>query len=173
MIKLSTSLPFNLSRNFAILTVVYFGKKSSNLIHQKPQSVKTNPKPNGTSPMSDTQYPLIMDVASPPVHNPDEIKSILEAVLFAASEPISLEQFGQLFDDVSTWQIRQQLMQLRDEYQEMQIAAFNSLRLPTDFRSAHTPSIIRGLKNFTRARSVSNSRLPLWKPSLSSPINSP
>ena len=69
--------------------------------------------------MSDTQYPLIMDVASPPVHNPDEIKSVLEAVLFAASEPISLEQFGQLFDDVSTWQIRQQLMQLRDEYQEM------------------------------------------------------
>jgi segregation and condensation protein B len=59
-----------------------------------------------------------MDVASAPVHNPDEIKSILEAVLFAASEPISLEQFGQLFDDVSTWQIRQQLMQLRDEYQE-------------------------------------------------------
>ena len=69
--------------------------------------------------MSDTQYPLVMDVASAPVHNPDEMKSILEAVLFAGSEPISLEQFRQLFDDVSSWQIRQQLMQLRDEYQEM------------------------------------------------------
>ena len=68
--------------------------------------------------MSDTQYPLLIDVASPLVHNPDEIKSVLEAVLFAASEPISLEQFGQLFEEISTWQIRQQLMQLRDEYQE-------------------------------------------------------
>ena len=68
--------------------------------------------------MSDTQYQLTMDVASPPVNNPDEIRSVLEAVLFAASEPISLEQFQQLFDDISTWQIRQQLMQLRDEYQE-------------------------------------------------------
>ena len=67
--------------------------------------------------MSDTQYQLTMDVASPPVHNPDEIRSVLEAVLFAANEPISLEQFQQLFDDVSTWHIRQQLMQLRDEYQ--------------------------------------------------------
>ena len=46
-------------------------------------------------------------------------RSSKSSVLFAASEPISLEQFGQLFDDVSTWQIRQQLMQLRDEYQEM------------------------------------------------------
>ncbi len=68
--------------------------------------------------MSDSQYQLAMDVASPPVHNPDEMRSVLEAVLFAASEPISLEQFQQLFDDASTWQIRQQLMQLRDEYQE-------------------------------------------------------
>ena len=68
--------------------------------------------------MSDTEYPLLIDVASPPLHSPDEIKSVLEAVLFAASEPISLEQFNQLFDDVSTWQIRQQLTQLQDEYQE-------------------------------------------------------
>ena len=68
--------------------------------------------------MSDTQYPIIMDVASAPVHSLDEIKSILEAILFAASEPISLEQFSQLFDGVSTRQIHQQLMLLRDEYQE-------------------------------------------------------
>ena len=68
--------------------------------------------------MSDTQYPLIMDVASAPVHDPNEIKSILEAVLFAASEPISLEQFSQLFDHVSTRQIRQELIRLQEEYQE-------------------------------------------------------
>ncbi len=46
---------------------------------------------------------------------PDKVKSILEAILFAASEQISLEQFSQLFDDVSTRQIRQQLMLLRDD----------------------------------------------------------
>ena len=69
--------------------------------------------------MSDTEQLTIMDATDTPVPNLDEIRSILEAVLFAASEPISLEQFSQLFDDVSIRQIRQQLVQLQDEYQEM------------------------------------------------------
>ncbi len=69
--------------------------------------------------MPDTEHSITMNEANTLAPNPDEIKSILEAILFAASEPISLEQFSQLFDDVSTRQIRQQLMLLRDEYQEM------------------------------------------------------
>ena len=36
MIKSSTSLPLNLLGNFAIPTVTYFGKKSSNLVQQAP-----------------------------------------------------------------------------------------------------------------------------------------
>ena len=50
--------------------------------------------------------------------SPSEVKPILEAVLFAASEPISLKQFSQLFDDVSSQQIRHLLVKLRDEYQD-------------------------------------------------------
>ena len=68
--------------------------------------------------MLDTDHSITMDATDTLAPNLDEVKSILEAVLFAASEPISLEQFSQLFDDVSVRQIRQQLMRLRDEYQE-------------------------------------------------------
>ena len=68
--------------------------------------------------MLDTDHSITMDATDTLAPNLDEVKSILEAILFAASEPISLEQFSQLFDDVSVRQIRQQLMRLRDEYQE-------------------------------------------------------
>lgn len=50
--------------------------------------------------------------------SPDEIKSILEAVLFAVSEPISLKQFSQVLNGASTRQIRQVLKQLHDEYRD-------------------------------------------------------
>lgn len=49
--------------------------------------------------------------------SPDDIKSILEAVLFAVSEPISLKQFSLMLNGISTRQIHQVLKQLRDEYQ--------------------------------------------------------
>ena len=68
--------------------------------------------------MLDTEHSITMDATDTLAPDLDEVKSILEAILFAASEPISLEQFSQLFDDVSVRQIRQQLMLLQDEYQE-------------------------------------------------------
>ena len=68
--------------------------------------------------MLDTEHSITMDATDTLAPDLDEVKSILEAILFAASEPISLEQFSQLFDDASVRQIRQQLMRLRDEYQE-------------------------------------------------------
>ena len=97
--------------------------------------------------MSDTQYPLIMDVATAPVHNPDEIKSILEAVLFAASEPISLEQFSQLFDNVSTRQIHQELMRLQDEYQEMN-RSFQLIEIANGFQICSDPAYHQWIEKF-------------------------
>ncbi len=69
--------------------------------------------------MLDIEHPIAIDATNTLAPDLDEIKSILEAILFVASEPISLEQFSQLFDGVSTRQIRQELMRLRDEYQEL------------------------------------------------------
>lgn len=97
--------------------------------------------------MSDTQYPLIMDVASPPVHNPDEIKSILEAILFAANEPISLEEFSQLFDDISTRQIHQELMRLQDEYQEMN-RSFQLIEIANGFQICTHPEYHQWIEKF-------------------------
>ena len=97
--------------------------------------------------MSDTQYPLIMDVASAPVHNPDEIKSILEAVLFAASEPISLEQFSQLFDDISTRQIRGELTRLQGEYRENN-RSFQLIEIANGFQICTHPMYHQWVEKF-------------------------
>ena len=67
--------------------------------------------------MLDTEHLTTVDATDTLAPDLDEIKSILEAILFAADEPISLEQLSQLFDNVSTRQIRQELMRLQDEYQ--------------------------------------------------------
>ena len=67
--------------------------------------------------MPDTDHLPSMDTTNTPMTEPDEVKSILEAILFAASEPISIQQLSQLLNDVSSRQIRQLLMQLRDEYE--------------------------------------------------------
>ena len=69
---------------------------------------------------------------------PDEVKSILEAVLFAASEPISLKQLSQLFDDVSARQIRQLLMELSDEYQETN-RSFQLIEIANGFQICTRP----------------------------------
>lgn len=97
--------------------------------------------------MSDTQYPLIMDVASAPVHSPNEIKSILEAVLFAASEPISLEQFSQLFDDVSARQIRQELIRLQEEYQQTN-RSFQLIEIANGFQICTNPTYHQWVEKF-------------------------
>lgn len=77
--------------------------------------------------------------------NPDEIKSIVEAILFAASEPISLKQLGQLFDGVSTQQIRQSLMQLRDEYQNTN-RSFQLIEIANGFQVCTRPEYHRWIE---------------------------
>lgn len=70
--------------------------------------------------------------------SPDEIKSIVEAILFAVSEPISLKQFSQALDGMSTRQIRQLLMQLRDEYRDTN-RSFELIEIANGFQICTRP----------------------------------
>ena len=49
---------------------------------------------------------------------PDQLKSILEAILFVSSEAITIEQFCQIIDGASSKQIKDELTKLAKEYQE-------------------------------------------------------
>ncbi|MCS5611141.1 MAG: SMC-Scp complex subunit ScpB [Candidatus Poribacteria bacterium] len=49
---------------------------------------------------------------------PGQLKSILEAILFVSSEPITIEQFCQVLEGVSPKRIKDELAKLAEEYQE-------------------------------------------------------
>ena len=97
--------------------------------------------------MLNTQHQITIDVINTPSPNPDNIKSILEAILFAANEPISLEQFSQLFDDISTRHIRQALLQLRDEYQETN-RSFQLIEIANGFQICTDPAYHQWIEKF-------------------------
>ena len=69
----------------------------------------------------DSEYVTAVD----PIDDPDSLseqmlKSILEAILFAASEPISVKQFQAVLPELEARAIRQGLFELRDEYEKME-----------------------------------------------------
>jgi segregation and condensation protein B len=77
----------------------------------------------------------------------DDIKSILEAILFAANEPIALKQFSALFEGVSTRQLRQLLMQLRDEYQASN-RSFQLVEIANGFQICTRPEYHNWIERF-------------------------
>ncbi len=97
--------------------------------------------------MSDTEHLFTTDATDTLPPNLDEVKSVLEAILFAASEPISLEQLSQLFDDVSSRQIRQQLMRLKDEYQETN-RSFQLIEIANGFQICSDPAYHQWIEKF-------------------------
>ena len=97
--------------------------------------------------MSATEHSITTDATDMLAPNLDEVKSILEAILFAASEPISLEQFSQLFDDVSAQQVRQQLMRLKDEYQETN-RSFQLIEIANGFQICSDPAYHQWIEKF-------------------------
>ncbi len=77
----------------------------------------------------------------------DEIRSILEAIMFAASEPVSLKQFSQIFESVSIWEIRRLLMQLRDEYRETN-RSFELVEIAKGFQICTRPEYHSWIEKF-------------------------
>ena len=78
---------------------------------------------------------------------PIQVRSILEAILFAANEPISLEQFGHVFSNLLVDDIRNQLTKLRDEYQATN-RSFQLIEIANGFQVCTRPEYRSWIEKF-------------------------
>ena len=76
-----------------------------------------------------------------------KLKSILEAILFAASEPISLEQFQDALPDLDKRAIRRGLAELREDYQEMD-RSFHLVEIANGYQICTRPEYSEWIQKF-------------------------
>lgn len=96
----------------------------------------------------DSEYVTAVD----PVEEPDPIsmpkpKSILEAILFAASEPISVDQFQAVLPELDKRTIRRELDELRQDYQEMR-RSFRLVEIANGYQICTSPQYSEWIQKF-------------------------
>jgi segregation and condensation protein B len=79
--------------------------------------------------------------------SPTQVKSILEAILFAANEPISVKQLSQVFGDISTRDLREQLTALGDDYQATN-RSFQLVEIANGFQVCSRPEYSDWIEKF-------------------------
>lgn len=87
-----------------------------------------------------------------PVNNSDvapeeNIKSILEAILFAASEPISVKQFQHAMPGINAREVRKVLSELRDEYEQMH-RSFHLVEIANGYQICTRPKFSEWIRKF-------------------------
>ncbi len=83
----------------------------------------------------------------PDVMPEENSKSILEAILFAASEPISVKQFQHAIPGISVREIRRVLSELRDDYQEMN-RSFCLIEIANGYQICTRPEYSEWIRKF-------------------------
>ncbi|MCY3548838.1 MAG: SMC-Scp complex subunit ScpB [Candidatus Poribacteria bacterium] len=96
----------------------------------------------------DSEYVTAVD----PVEEPGPIsmpkpKSILEAILFAASEPISVDQFQAVLPELDKRAIRRELDELRQDYQEMR-RSFRLVEIANGYQICTRPQYAEWIQKF-------------------------
>ncbi|RKU20144.1 SMC-Scp complex subunit ScpB [Candidatus Poribacteria bacterium] len=86
-------------------------------------------------------------MSNPDVAPEENIKSILEAILFAASEPISVKQFQHAMPGINTREIRKVLSELRDEYQQMN-RSFHLVEIANGYQICTRPEFSEWIRKF-------------------------
>lgn len=76
-----------------------------------------------------------------------KLKPILEAILFAASEPISLEQFQDALPGLDKRIIRKKLAELSDDYQEMG-RSFHLIEIANGYQICTRPEYAEWIQKF-------------------------
>ena len=76
-----------------------------------------------------------------------KLKSILEAILFAASEPISMEQFQDALPEIGKRAIRKALTALQDEYQEID-RSFHLVEIANGYQVCTRPEYSEWIQKF-------------------------
>lgn len=74
-------------------------------------------------------------------------KAILEAILFAASEPISVKQFRHALPALSTREIRNGLIELRNDYQELH-RSFRLVEIANGYQICTCPEYAEWVSKF-------------------------
>lgn len=80
-------------------------------------------------------------------HSEENTKSILEAILFAASEPITIKQFQHAIPDMNAREIRKALFELRDDYQQMN-RSFRLIEIANGFQICTRPEFSEWIRKF-------------------------
>jgi len=82
---------------------------------------------------------------------PTEAKSIIEALLFVSSEPITLKQITQVLENVNTATARQLIYELRDEYHASN-RSFQLIEIANGFQICTRPEYNQWIKKFYTRR---------------------
>lgn len=77
----------------------------------------------------------------------EKLKSILEAILFAASEPISLDQFQSALPEISKRILRRGLAELSEDYEEMG-RSFHLVEIANGYQICSRPEYAEWIEKF-------------------------
>ena len=86
-------------------------------------------------------------IEEPNLMSDQKLKSILEAILFAASEPISMKQFQDAMPGLDKRAIRQGLAELSDDYQEMD-RSFHLVEIANGYQICSRPEYSEWIQKF-------------------------
>jgi segregation and condensation protein B len=75
------------------------------------------------------------------------IKSILEAILFAASDPITVKQFQHAMPGINAREIRKTLSELRDDYEQMN-RSFHLIEIANGYQICTRPAFSEWIRKF-------------------------
>ena len=96
----------------------------------------------------DSEYLTAADAIEAPDARPAQSpKLILEAILFAASEPISVEQFQAVLPELDKRAIRTELDELRQDYQEMR-RSFRLVEIAKGYQICTSPEYAAWIQQF-------------------------
>lgn len=93
-----------------------------------------------------------MDMAEDQIKNLDDIpenntKSIVEAILFAASEPITVKQFQHAIQKLSVPDVRKALTELKEDYQQMN-RSFHLVEIANGYQICTRPEYSEWIRKF-------------------------
>ena len=81
--------------------------------------------------------------------NPSEAKSIIEALLFSSSKPLSVKQVSQVLEDLSQGAIRSLILELQKEY-DLSKRSFQVIEVANGFQVCTRPEYAPWLEKFHR-----------------------
>jgi len=99
----------------------------------------------------------------------EDLKNIIESLLFVAQEPLTVDRFKKILDQAETKEMREALEDIGTEFEK---EAFTCTGSPADIRFGHAPSMRSGSSACCNPSRFGSARRP-WKHWRPLPINSP